>query len=582
MFPAVALAGSDPWSETVRSDIPIQRGSEMPRSFKLLETLGEGAFGAVHLAEVAGEEGFVQRLAVKWLHPQLSHDAELAGRLRDEARLLGLLNHDHIVRVHGLTRLGGRLAILMEAVVGADLSRLRSGEPVPPRAALEIVECVADALDAAWQTVPPGGDEPLRVVHRDIKPSNVMVTARGGVKVMDFGVARATFDAREAHTRSQQYGTARYMAPERWLEGVADAPSDVFSLGIPLIEIVGGKPVERPRLAKEGYHEDLGRAVEALAPWPAIQDLARRMCAYAPAERPPAADVVRECREMRRSLQGASLREWAPDFVAGHAGHRAGPRDGSVVQEDVSAETFDARFDESLTPTGTAPAPLGSSSGRSGRSGRRDLDDEDDRRRPFLGIPLRHAVAVAAISIGIAALASAGWTWMVGRRDTPPAEARVAAEAPPGAAQAEAIDEPPLEAPLVVEPSVASSGTASPPEPPAEPATTASPEPKVVREPRRGKAAKVEPPPEPPPAPPAEPAAAEQAHLTFKFADPGYTVTANGQSVKSNRGLVFPKGSLVEVRVRAGGREVSCTVTADPGRSRVEIDAKDEANPCRQ
>ena len=148
----------------------------MARSFKLLSTLGEGAFGAVHLAEVRDDDDFVQTLAVKWLHPQWSESLELTRRLRDEARLLALLHHDHIVRVHGLTTIEGRLAILMEPVDGTDLSELAE---CPPRAALEIVAAVADALDAACHMTPPGHDGPLNVVHRDIKPSNVMVTRRG-------------------------------------------------------------------------------------------------------------------------------------------------------------------------------------------------------------------------------------------------------------------------------------------------------------------------------------------------------------------------------------------------------------------
>ncbi|MCA9491134.1 MAG: protein kinase, partial [Myxococcales bacterium] len=147
----------------------------MPRTFTLLRTLGRGAHGAVHLAELRDDEDYVQTLAVKRLLPQWTADADLVARLKDEARLLALLRHDHVVRVHGLTRIEGALAILMEPVEGVDLATLvpRTG-PLPARVALEVVEAVADALDAAWCTVPPGQERPLHVVHRDIKPSNVM------------------------------------------------------------------------------------------------------------------------------------------------------------------------------------------------------------------------------------------------------------------------------------------------------------------------------------------------------------------------------------------------------------------------
>ncbi|MCA9566901.1 MAG: serine/threonine protein kinase, partial [Myxococcales bacterium] len=279
----------------------------MARSFRILKTLGRGAFGEVHLTEIRSEDDFVQTLAVKWLHEQHSDNPEIAGRLRDEARLLGLLAHPNIVRVQGLTKLDGRLAVLMEPVQGVDLS----GRELPPEAAREVVGAVADALDAALHTVPPGRTEPLRVVHRDIKPSNIMVTPRGAVKVMDFGVARATFDAREVHTQSQQYGTARYMAPERWLEGVSEAPSDVFSLGVTLVELVGGEPMQRPRLSRQGFEEDVGAALSRLAAGPgaALEPVARRMLAFAPDDRPSAREVMDALGELR--LPGPDLASWA-------------------------------------------------------------------------------------------------------------------------------------------------------------------------------------------------------------------------------------------------------------------------------
>lgn len=324
----------------------------MGRTFRILGTLGRGAFGEVHLTEIRTEDDFVQTLAVKWLHPEFSDDDELARRLRDEARLLGLLDHPNVVRVQGLTRLDGRLAVLMEAVRGRDLS----GQHLPARAACQVGAAVAEALDAAWNMIPPGRDEPLRVVHRDIKPSNVMVTPHGAVKVMDFGVARATFEAREAQTRSQQYGTARYMAPERWLEGIAEGPSDVFSLGVTLIELVTGQPMPRPRLSRQGFAEDVAEALARVEP-PNLRAELETMLAFAPADRPTATEVANRLGQLE--VSGQDLRTWAGTLSL--APPAPSDATGTVVVEqtgDTIALTGTGELPIAvLAPTGSSPSP---------------------------------------------------------------------------------------------------------------------------------------------------------------------------------------------------------------------------------
>ena len=183
-----------------------------PRKIRFIETIGKGGFGSVYLGEVQGRGGFVQRLAVKVLSEELANSADIAARHRDEARLLGLLNHDQIVKVFDMVELQGRPALLMEYVEGADCGALLREGPMSPRSAFEVAHAAAGALAFAWNTIDPASDRPLQVVHRDIKPANLLVSRHGGVKVLDFGIARGDFD-REGRTESVQFGTARYMAP---------------------------------------------------------------------------------------------------------------------------------------------------------------------------------------------------------------------------------------------------------------------------------------------------------------------------------------------------------------------------------
>ena len=208
-----------------------------PRRISFVEALGKGGFGAVYLADIRSRSNFEQRLAVKVLNEELGNNEEVVRRQRDEARLLAQLNHDHIVKVFDLLEIDGRPAVLMEYVPGVDANRLAREGPIPARAVLEIVAATASALQAAYSTVSPFTGRPLHVVHRDIKPSNILLSEHGTVKVLDFGIARADFD-REGETRSVAFGTARYMAPEQWMNENVTASVDVFALGVTMIELL--------------------------------------------------------------------------------------------------------------------------------------------------------------------------------------------------------------------------------------------------------------------------------------------------------------------------------------------------------
>ena len=503
----------------------------MARSFKLLSTLGEGAFGAVHLAEVRDDDDFVQTLAVKWLHPQWSESLELTRRLRDEARLLALLHHDHIVRVHGLTTIEGRLAILMEPVDGTDLSELAE---CPPRAALEIVAAVADALDDACHMTPPGHDGPLNVVHRDIKPSNVMVTRRGHVKVMDFGVARANFDAREAETRSQQFGTARYMAPERWLDGVAEAPSDIFSLGVTLLELLASEPMEQPRLSREGFERDLVNALHRLEAWPEISDLVGEMCQFNPDARPSARAVEERCRALSATAKGIGLREWASVHVqASSQTPIAGQISGTVVVEDTAVPGI-----SETVPLTFVTQEVGSSHAA--------IVPRGNRRRQSL------VLAGLGVSAVIAAYA------FVQSRDAPEKERPV----PEPTAQSQpAPTEPQPTTPPVPE-------KIAVPDPPTEPEPS---------QPRPEPAAPVSQPalpvPEPEQKPEQEPEP-QQVNVTFTIADGVEVETADGQRFGGPiKTIKMPEGDNQTITLYAEGRTETCTFYVGHTLTNVKVDA---------
>ena len=297
------------------------RPQTVERSLDLLEVLGRGGFGSVYLADLHGLDGFVQRVAVKVLDARLSETQAIAARQRDEARLLARLNHDHIVKVFDLTTVDGRPAVVMEYVEGVDLGQLVRQGPLPTKAALQAVALAASALWAAWECPDPATGAPLRVVHRDIKPSNLFLSKHGGLKVLDFGIARGDFD-RESATGSVQFGTSRFMAPEQWLYREVSHKVDVYALGVTLIELLAGAALERPPLDPERFATHMDAAVRAVvdpglpAGVPAdLAALAHRMLAFTAADRPDACAIHDHLLELVDALPGEGLGRYARRVV---------------------------------------------------------------------------------------------------------------------------------------------------------------------------------------------------------------------------------------------------------------------------
>ncbi|MDP6934993.1 MAG: serine/threonine-protein kinase, partial [Myxococcota bacterium] len=185
------------------------------RQLHFRRPIGAGAFGTVYLAELRSGKGFQRPVAVKVLQDTPPDSAAFMARIRDEARLLGLLQDDAILKVLELTQVEGQDAVIMEYVEGVDLDTLIDAKTVPPsRGLVQLGAQVAGALAGAHSACHPTTGQPLNVIHRDVKPANIMLTRNGGVRLLDFGVARAKFDARESSTGQLVLGTLNYMAPE--------------------------------------------------------------------------------------------------------------------------------------------------------------------------------------------------------------------------------------------------------------------------------------------------------------------------------------------------------------------------------
>ncbi len=325
------------------------------RSYQLGELLGRGGFGAVYRGHLLGPSGFTKQVAIKILHADHAGEGEMARRLRDEARLLGLLRHRAIVHVDDLLVIDGRWAVVMEYVTGVDLGEILDLGPLPTRPVCEIAREVAGALHVAHSAVDPRTGEPLHIVHRDIKPANIRVGPLGEVKVLDFGIARARFDQREARTGSLAFGSVGYIAPER-VEGLDSPAADVYALGVVICECLRGERVGQLSVDRFKHSRRVGALVRSLdeVASPALRELLEAMLAY-DAEARPSADVVDEVlQDLLSDAYGPWLRRWAP-VVADEVEKVRAARPAPSAQEPGSGESL--ALTQRATPT-PAPAPL--------------------------------------------------------------------------------------------------------------------------------------------------------------------------------------------------------------------------------
>jgi len=199
--------------------------------YQLGEMIGTGGMADVYIAQ---DQRLSREVAVKILRSDLAKDPTFVSRFRKEAKAAAGLNHPGIVAVYDSGE-DPAPYIVMELVSGHTLRELiHGGERLPLDRVLEIGAGILEALDYSHQR---------GIVHRDIKPANIMITDKGDVKVMDFGIARAMDDLGATLTSTWNVvGTAQYLSPEQALGEVADAPTDIYSTGCLLYELLTGRP----------------------------------------------------------------------------------------------------------------------------------------------------------------------------------------------------------------------------------------------------------------------------------------------------------------------------------------------------
>jgi len=275
--------------------------------YRVLSHLADGGMATVY---VAMDERLDREVALKVMRADLAKDESFVSKFRREARSAAKLSHPNVVAVYDQGEDEGHVFLAMELVNGLTLRQVMQSEgPLTPRAALDIIDPVLQALGAAHTA---------GLIHRDVKPENVILREDGTVKVADFGLARAIATNTSAAQTGILLGTVAYLSPEQVERGTADARSDVYAAGLLLFEMLTGSKAfigeSAIHVAYQHVHSEVPMPSSRVATVPAqLDQLVARASARDPDNRPhDANELLAEVRQARQELSPAQLdlRPW--------------------------------------------------------------------------------------------------------------------------------------------------------------------------------------------------------------------------------------------------------------------------------
>ncbi len=282
-------------------------GGQQFGRYRLVERIGEGGMAEVFTAVLSGAEGFERLVVIKRLKPHLALNPEAVSQFIDEAKLGSVLTHSNIVTVSDFGKVGDGYYLAQEFVDGRTLAQIaaRYGEKydrtLPAAIVYHVIHEVLVGIAYAHERMDTQG-RPLGIVHRDVSPSNIMISFEGEVKLLDFGIVKAT--ERVSKTREGNVkGNVGYMSPEQ-ARGLDVTPrSDLFSLGLVMFELLSGETFYQGR--------GVGEILYQAATGPTVDHLAR--IATLPA---PAPDLLRRVLANDFTGRYPSARAFAHDLTS--------------------------------------------------------------------------------------------------------------------------------------------------------------------------------------------------------------------------------------------------------------------------
>src|ERR1043165_9438621 len=323
----------------------------------------------VHRAEKRGV-GIRRPIALKRLLPHVAADPALVKLFVDEARLAAHLRHTNVAQTYELGKVGDTFFIAMEYASGPTLAQIirqcqaATGD-VPLPITVAILQQVCEALDYAHNLCDESG-QPLRIIHRDVSPANIIVTNTGIVKLIDFGIAKATISSGKTQTGFIK-GKFGYIAPE-YITGTIDARVDLFAVGVVAHEMMSGRRLFEGKDDFETLQNILEMNLQPPSRWnrqvpPDLDDIVMPPLQRAPADRWQSAGALQVAlahigRSFGRVVGNQQLAMWV-DWAFSQ---RPGPAPADSAHDTAAFQPDGPRLESSasLEPTTTASgSPLG-------------------------------------------------------------------------------------------------------------------------------------------------------------------------------------------------------------------------------
>ena len=241
----------------------LQQGSRIG-PYDVIGPVGAGGMGEVYRAR---DQRLQRDVAIKILPSSFAADPDRLQRFEREARILASLDHRHIAGIYGIEEIAGSKALVLEFVDGITLAERIERGALDVHESLTIARQIADAVECAHEQ---------GIIHRDLKPANIKVRSDGTVKVLDFGLARATQPGTEelnvatitavATKAGTVMGTAAYMSPEQARGRQVDKRTDIWAFGCVLFEMLSG----RRAFAADGTTDTLAKVLQREPEWQAL------------------------------------------------------------------------------------------------------------------------------------------------------------------------------------------------------------------------------------------------------------------------------------------------------------------------